>query len=347
MRFSLYSEIQYWNNKSYKQAYDEVLEQIVSGDRLGYDCYSIIEHFFFENFSISSNPFALFGAASGRTNNINFRSMGHVMPYHNPVILASQIAAADIIFGERYEYMPIRGHAWMAWKAGIDINDTRPLYEEALDILAKAFNDVDFSHSSAHYEIRDTHVVPRPQRKPRCVVGGTSDRTYEIAAEQGWAVAVPPLLPYPALKDQLDFYRAKCAEHGNTPDIIWIHACHLDQDRETALVEAEESMLNFIKGNASPEPELPPPDVLEEANYGFYAAGILGQMTQIPYKQLVDDDYVWVGTPADIVERIKATQEICEGITEFAITVNAGGIDHWKSIKTQELFAHEVMPHIS
>ncbi len=31
--------------------------------------------------------------------------------------------------------------------------------------------------------------------------------------------------------------------------------------------------------------------------------------------------------------------------TEVSITVNAGGAEHWKAIKTQELFAHAVMPH--
>ena len=33
------------------------------------------------------------------------------------------------------------------------------------------------------------------------------------------------------------------------------------------------------------------------------------------------------------------------GLTEISITVNAGGADHWKAIKNQELFAATVMPH--
>ena len=32
-------------------------------------------------------------------------------------------------------------------------------------------------------------------------------------------------------------------------------------------------------------------------------------------------------------------------MTEFSITVNPGGFDHWQAIKNQELFAHRVMPH--
>ena len=60
---------------------------------------------------------------------------------------------------------------------------------------------------------------------------------------------------------------------------------------------------------------------------------------------MIDGDIVWVGTPEDVIERIEAVREVCEGLTEVSITVNAGGAEHWKAIKAQELFAHTVMPH--
>ena len=36
----------------------------------------------------------------------------------------------------------------------------------------------------------------------------------------------------------------------------------------------------------------------------------------------------------------------CEGLTEIAITTNPGGVEHWKAIKAQELFAEHVVPVI-
>ena len=41
------------------------------------------------------------------------------------------------------------------------------------------------------------------------------------------------------------------------------------------------------------------------------------QLAEMPYEQLIDDDYVWVGTPEDIIERIEETLEVCEGIQEI------------------------------
>jgi flavin-dependent trigonelline monooxygenase, oxygenase component len=194
--------------------------------------------------------------------------------------------------------------------------------------------------------------VPRPMpgRKFRIFLGGTSDSTYEFAGERGYAMVVPPLLPYEALRAQLD-NRASCAKHGNKPDIVWIHACHLDHDRDTAKREAEKMMRGFLKGNASVllenKDEMPSKGALEKSGYGFYASGIMENFSDMPYEEMIKNDIVWVGTPADVIQRIEAVQKLCEGLTEVAITVNPGGVEHWKTIKTQEMFAHHVIPHFA
>jgi alkanesulfonate monooxygenase SsuD/methylene tetrahydromethanopterin reductase-like flavin-dependent oxidoreductase (luciferase family) len=349
VRFSIYSELQYHGGKPYRQLYDEVLEQIEHADRVGFDVYTVIEHWFFPRFSISANPWALFGIAAERTERIHFRTLGHPLPYHNPAVLASQIAQFDILSGGRYEFGVVRGHGWIPLKAGLDPRVTRDLYEESLDVLFLALENERFSYSGKHYEIDDSHVVPRlPEgRRPRVFLGGTSDRTYEIAGERGWCVAVPPLLPYAALKAQLDIYRESCAQHGNEPYILWIHAAYIDEDRETARREAEQGMRGFLEGNASPlldGNELPSKQVLEEAGFGFYAAGILEQLAATPYDEMLDGDIVWVGTPDDVAERIEAVIAQCEGVKEIGITTNAGGFEHWKAIKAQQLFAETVIP---
>ena len=349
MRFSLYSELQLHPGKSPQQLYAEVLEQIVNADRLGYDCYAAIEHYFYPKFSISTNPTALFAAAAQRTSNIHFRTMLHALPYHNPTVLAGVIHATDILTGGRYEWGVGRGHGWIPLPAGEPLDEhARPRYEEAVDLLLTALENERFSYEGTYFNVTDSHVVPFVDRKYRVYLGGTSDRTYTLAAERGWGVAVPPLLPYVALEKQMDLYRESCDKAGTEPDIVWIHACHLDHDRATAMREARDWMLGFIAGNCSPLTEYakPPAEDLVKAGYGFYASGIMESLVELPFEQLVADDYVWVGTPADILERIAATREVCEGVSEIGITVNAGGAPHWMAIKNQELFAHEVRPHV-
>ena len=94
-------------------------------------------------------------------------------------------------------------------------------------------------------------------------------------------------------------------------------------------------MPKFIQGNCSPLTEWPKPPTagLQAAGYGFYASGVMERLAQVPYEQLIEDDYVWVGTPDDIAARIRETIDVCEGLTEIGITVNAGGAPHWMAVK--------------
>jgi flavin-dependent trigonelline monooxygenase, oxygenase component len=348
MKFSIYSELQYWGGKSPKRLYEEVVEQAVHADRLGYDCYAIIEHPFFPKFSISTNPFALIAVMAERTQNIRFRTLGHVLPFHNPMFLASQIAFMDAFFDGRYEAGLVRGHGWHPPKGGVATRETRDRYEETLEIIIQAFDEGRVSYAGQYYTIDDAELWPPLERKVRCFLGGTSDRTYELAGSRGWGVAVPPLLPYVALKEQLDIYRKACADNGHEPYIVWIHACYVDEDRDRALAEAEAGIKGFLAGNASPltgGARLAPKEELEAAGYGFYASGILEQLAETPFDELVETDIVWVGTPDDVSRAIQETIDVCEGLAEISITVNPGGFANWQAIKAQELFADRVMPN--
>jgi alkanesulfonate monooxygenase SsuD/methylene tetrahydromethanopterin reductase-like flavin-dependent oxidoreductase (luciferase family) len=349
VKFSIYSELQSWPGKSYSQLYGEVLEQIENADRLGYGAYAAIEHVFFPKFSASANTFGLFGMAASRTRNIKFRTMLHILPYHNPLVLAAMIHEFSLLTGGRYEFGVGRGHGWIPSAAGLPLDETsRPRYEEALDLFIEALHNETVTFQGEYWNVDDSHIIPFSGHRFRVILGGTSDRTYDLAAKHGWGVAVPPLLPYAALKDQLDLYRAKCNEYGTSPDIVWIHACYIDDDRELARREAERHMRGFLEGNASPLTDFTPPpvDKLNAAGYGFYASGIMEKLAQTPYDDMIAGDIVWVGTPDDVVERIRETIDVCEGLTEIAITTNPGGVEHWKAIKAQELFAKHVIPQV-
>jgi len=336
--------MQLWPGRSPERLYAEVEEQIVHADRLGYDAYAIVEHFFFPRFSISPDPLALFAQVAPKTQRIRFRTMLHCLPFHNPTVLASRIAAASILTGGRYEFGVGRGHGWGPPKAGVRIPDVRELYEETFEVFFKALENERFSHHGRFFDVDDSHLAPPPPPPTRIFLGGTSDATYELAGRRGWAVAVPPLLPYEALRNQLDIYRATCAEHGHTPDIVWIHACYMDEDREVARRDAELPMRRFLEGNASPLTELGSSEELAAAGYGFYTSGIMEALARTPYDEMIDGDIVWVGTPDDVAARVAATIELCEGLTEIAITANPGGFAHWQAIKTQEIFADAVAP---
>ena len=241
MRFSLYSEIQLHPGKTPEQLYAEVLEQIENADRLGYDVYAVIEHFFFPKFSISANPTALFAAAAQRTRNIGFRTMLHALPYHNPTVLASAIAVTDILTGGRYELGVGRGHGWIPPKAGVPLDEhARPRYEEAVDLLFEALEQRALLVGRQYFDVDDSQIVPFPERKFR-VYARRHIRPHVRARRRAWlgrrraAAAAVHRAREAARPLPREVRRAR-----HEPDIVWIHACHLDEDRETALREARD-----------------------------------------------------------------------------------------------------------
>ena len=66
-------------------------------------------------------------------------------------------------------------------------------------------------------------------------------------------------------------------------------------------------------------------------------------MTKLTYEQIVGQEIGFIGTPDKVIRQIEALQAM-GGIGELAIVSNFGGLEHWKSIKTQHLFAKHVMP---
>src|SRR5437762_13866052 len=70
MRFGIYCEIQTPPGKAHYDMTWEIMRQMEHADQCGFDVYSVIDHHFFQKFSISANPLAMFAAAAQRTQRI-------------------------------------------------------------------------------------------------------------------------------------------------------------------------------------------------------------------------------------------------------------------------------------
>lgn len=348
MRFGIYCEIQTPPGKSHYDMIWEIMRQIEHADAAGFDVYSLIDHHFFQKFSISANPLAMFAAAAQHTKTIRFRTALHTLPLENPMRLAGMIAEADILTNGRLECGLGRGHAWLFGPSAVPLEESRPRYNEAIDILELALSQEKFSYNGHYYKVQDVSVVPRPRQKPhpKFYTGGTSDITYEMAGTKGWGIFVPPLLPWHILERPLNLYKQACAKNGHEPDIVYIRPVYLDEDSKTIRREVEQALHNFLAFNASPVESIQSKEKqaeLVQKGYGFYASGALESLTKLSYDEIVEQEIGFIGTPEKVITQIKNLQTK-GGIGELAIVSNFGGLEHWKSIKTQDLFARCVMP---
>jgi alkanesulfonate monooxygenase SsuD/methylene tetrahydromethanopterin reductase-like flavin-dependent oxidoreductase (luciferase family) len=348
MRFGIYTEIQTPPGKPHQEMIWEIFQQMEHADQVGFDVFSVIDHHFFQKFSISANPLALFAACAQCTRRIRFRTALHTLPLENPLRLAGQIAEVDILTQGRLECGLGRGHAWLYGPCNVPLEESRPRYEEAIEILIRAWTQEKFSFAGQYYKIKDVSLVPKPVQKPhpRLFTGGTSDITYQMAGERGWGIFVPPLLPWSVLEGPLGIYKKACAAHGHEPDIVYIRPVYLDEEEKQIRKEVEQALHNFLAFNASPIESLQDEEKkaeLRAKGYGFYASGALEALTKLTYEEIVEQEIGFIGTPTKVVRQIQELQKK-GGIGELAIVSNFGGLEHWKSIKTQDLFSRHVMP---
>src|SRR5215471_18978059 len=166
LRFGTYTEIQSPPGRNHAELIWDVIALGEHADQRGFEVFCTLEHPFFEKFAINTNPLALFCTLAQRTRNLRFRALCHTLPLHNPMILAGEIAEADILTNGRLECGVGRGHAWLNEPANIVLEESQGRYVEALDILVKAWTEERFSYQGKYYQVKDLAVVPKPLQKP-------------------------------------------------------------------------------------------------------------------------------------------------------------------------------------
>jgi alkanesulfonate monooxygenase SsuD/methylene tetrahydromethanopterin reductase-like flavin-dependent oxidoreductase (luciferase family) len=320
---------------------------MIHADAVGFDSYSVIEHHFFPQFGISANPLAMFVAAAQHTQRIRFRTLCHTLPLHNPLILAGAIAEADLLTHGRLECGLGRGHAWLFPPAGIPLVESRPRYEEALDLLTLAWTQEQFSYAGHYYNVQDVTVVPKPLQKPhpKLYMVGTSASSLLAAGQRGLSIAAGAPVPYAVFAPGIDGYKQECAARGYTPDISFIRLVYLDEDEQQIRTEAARYVRNFLDFNASAIDSLAHrQEELTATGYSFYASGVAERFRHITYDQCIEEELCFLGTPEQVTAQIRRLDQQIGGLNEMVIISNFGGIEPWKAIKTQELFAKYVMP---
>ena len=351
MRYGVYTEIQVNQGDSYKRRLDETLLLGKAADRLGFDVFMALEHHFFQAFSTSANPLALFAALSQVTENIRFRAMCHTLPIHSPTVLAEEIAMADLICDGRLEAGVGRGHAWLHWLAGMRPEDTLVKFRETLEILQKAWNEESFSYDGEYYQIPLVSAVPKPLQAggPPIYVTGTSTKSFAMAGSKGWGVVVGGPAPIHLFVDAIQVYLDACEQAGNEPNIGIVVCCYLGESQESALREAEEDMVQGYRNLATPQRSIGTEEqkaALMASGYEFYAAGALNAFANITYEEIIQQKMAFAGTPEGFLEHLEDIGKLFP-YNEVSLMVDFAALESWRTLRSLELFASRCIPELS
>src|SRR5258707_2355202 len=139
-------------------------EHLAMGDLaepLGFDSLFALEHHF-TGYAMSPAPAQLLSYYAGRTRRIQLGTAVIVLPWHDPVRVAEQIALLDILCGGRCLFGFGRGAANVEDEGfRIPMGEARPRFVEAADIIVKGLANGSLEHHGGFFDIPGTAARPR------------------------------------------------------------------------------------------------------------------------------------------------------------------------------------------
>lgn len=199
----------------------DTLEEIRLADELGFDSAWLAEHHF-SRYGILGSPLLLAAAIAQQTKRIRIGTAVVVLPFHNPLRLAEDAAAIDVLSGGRLDLGVGRGYQPGEFKGfGIAAETSKQRYKEIVDILELAWNEPErFSYEGEHYSVDDVAISPRPVQPggPPILHAVVSPASFPERGSLGHRIITSPTFsPLGLVKRNFDAYREALVEAGHDP----------------------------------------------------------------------------------------------------------------------------------
>jgi probable F420-dependent oxidoreductase len=173
--------------------YREILDQIAWAENSGFDDVWLSEHHFIEDGYLPSIlPVA--AAIGARTNRIRIASGVLLMPFHNPIRLAEDIATVDVISGGRFELGVGIGFKREEFAGfGVSWKERGARTDQSLEIIRRALAGETVTFKSQFFDFQNINVTPEPMQKPHPPIwlGGFTPAALRRAARFGDGFTVP------------------------------------------------------------------------------------------------------------------------------------------------------------
>jgi alkanesulfonate monooxygenase SsuD/methylene tetrahydromethanopterin reductase-like flavin-dependent oxidoreductase (luciferase family) len=193
-----------------ERQYAACLDMCGWADEQGFDAVAISEHHGVEDGYMSS-PLTLAAAIAARTRRIRINVAAILVPLHDPVRLAEQLATVAIVAEGRLSVVAGLGYRPEEFAmAGVDRTKRGRLFDEYVGVMQQAWTGAPFT-----WRDRTVRVTPAPASPPLILVGGSTVKAAERAARLRCGF-------FPAVGDpELErVYRAACTAAGFTGFVV-------------------------------------------------------------------------------------------------------------------------------
>src|SRR3974390_331349 len=135
-------------------------------DRLGYDGVGFNEHHC-SPYGLMNSPNLMASAAAQRTKKLKLLIYGNLLPLHEPLRLAEELAMIDCLSNGRLISGFARGIPREYQVHNVPLPESRARFEEAFEIITRAWTEEVFSYQGKFWSYKDVARWPRPGQQPR------------------------------------------------------------------------------------------------------------------------------------------------------------------------------------
>ncbi len=299
--------------------YQDYIDYIIEADRLGYHSLFMVEHHFTGQGQVSA-AMTLLAYLAAKTTNIRLGTGVVVLPWHNPVLVAEQAATLDLLSGGRFDFGVGKGYRTAEFDGFcMDITENTEIFDEAMTIIRKAWTtEGRWSHHGKRWQLKDVVVEPEPLTRPHppLWMAAGSEASIRRAAREGYCVLFDQLASVKQVIERTAIFREECEKAGRAynPMMVGVTRAlqlfHTEEERAAAIA-TRKRVVSVIGDLAKGER----PKTIEE------------------------DDAPLLGTPAEIIARLRTLQ--AGGVQNILMADPSGSAETLRAFKREVMSAFE------
>lgn len=343
MRFGTFSYNQARPWVPEKQAFEELLEQILLTERLGFGDAWFAEHHH-SDYGMLASPNLMIAALARQTKRLRFGNLVSVLPLYDPMRLAEECGMLDILTNGRLNVGLGRGVPKDDMKHRLDRDTAQARFEEGIEILLRAWTGETFSYTGKAWGYEEISCRPLPLQKPHPPIyyGATSPDSPAMVARKGWNLALSRQ-PLANCARAIQTYRGERAKHAHlvgSGDAIMVRDIYVADTDEQAWKESAPEIArfwqlatdNFWRGDTVSPDDLPK----FTERFPYFPGGLTVQ-------RLDEWGTSLIGSPETVIK--KARQMIDTAKPDCLVGMfSFGGLKHEQVMRSIELFGTKVMP---
>lgn len=332
-----------------KEMYDAEMKMALLAEPLGFESVWTTEHHF-TDYLCSPDVFSFLSYIAGATKNVLLGSMVVILPWHDPVRVAEQVALLDNMSNGRMILGVGRGLGRVEFEGfRKDMSESREMFVEYAQMIMEGLEQGFVEADGKHVKQPKREIRPAPFKsfRGRTYAASLSPDSMPVLAKLGLGLLVIPQKPWADVKKDFTVYNEAFREANgvDAPPPISGAFRLVDEDPVKAK-ELGEQYLGAYYESAMKHYEFTSGHLKDLKTYQFYD-GINKYIAKHGKDQATADfvNLMPFGTPDEVIEKMRFVNSQIHN-NGFMVSFSYGGMPHDISEKSMRLFAEKVLPEV-